>query len=155
MKPIFGPRRKYWIDAYFQKRFVGYVATIGLGIISIFYVANTYFFWRFQQQGKVAGLPENHVFFRFIESQRFQMDMIFLVTSLISLSFIILHGVRLSHKVAGPVFHLRRYLKLWKSGERKYPLRFRKTDYFQDVAVLIDDCLNDRDRERHPNQKAS
>jgi methyl-accepting chemotaxis protein len=50
-----------------------------------------------------------------------------LVTFLIS--------IFVSHRVAGPLFKLRNYLRDAKGGSFKEPLRFRKTDYFQELAA--------------------
>ncbi len=99
-------RRVFLINPPFQKRFIAYTAGIGLGVIGIFYVANTYFFWRLYEQGKRIGLQPGHPFFNFVDGQRFVMDMIFLITSAVVLSVVLLYGLRMSNRIAGPIYHL-------------------------------------------------
>ena len=140
----FKDRTRFFIYPYFQKQFIAYTASIGVGVVGTFYLAQTYFFWRLYEQGKSIGLEPGHPFFKFLDSERFVMDAIFLVAASVVLSIILFQGLRMSHRIAGPMFNLERYLQQWKTGKRERPLRFRRTDYFQEIAILVDECLNEK-----------
>jgi hypothetical protein len=49
-------------------------------------------------------------------------------------------GVLLSHLIGGPIYRINKYLKEVSRGEGKMqPIRFRKSDFFQDLAQNFND----------------
>jgi nitrogen fixation/metabolism regulation signal transduction histidine kinase len=62
------------------------------------------------------------------------MEIVFIVTAIIVAIFIIAYGVFLSHRVAGPLYRMNRYLEENTGKVNPGELRFRKGDYFPELA---------------------
>lgn len=148
-------RKRLFINPYFQSRFLAYTMGIGVGLIAIFYAANSYFFWKFIRQGKDLGLPQDHIFFRFISEQQFAMNLIFLATSLVALTLIAMYGLYLSNRIAGPIYRVQTHLKSWLAGEKPGAIRFRKHDYFIELGDTIDAVLEQKSPDTRSKKKAS
>lgn len=132
-------RKKFLIQPAFQISVIKHMTLLTVFVIMTFYSANLYHFWSLRERGLKLGLAPDHIFFEFLRSQQRTMDLIFIVTSIVVLAIIVGFGVFLSHRVAGPLHRLKTYLGEDHS-KTKYPLKFRKNDYFTDVA----DALNKR-----------
>jgi methyl-accepting chemotaxis protein len=49
---------------------------------------------------------------------------------------LVLHNLLVTHRIAGPLFRLRRYLEAVGGGDLSAPIRFRKGDYLQKEAEV-------------------
>jgi thiol:disulfide interchange protein len=131
-------RKRFLINPAFQISVIKQMFGLTCLVIAIFYAANAYHFWSLKAQGLALGLPEGHVFFRFLAEQQARMDVFFLVTSVLTLLTIVGYGLFLSHRVAGPLHRLKQYLAVAPSEEdRQAPLKFRTNDYFPEVAEAV------------------
>ena len=143
-------RKKLLINREFQIPFLAYTSGICLVILAIFFAANQYFFWKFTQQGLSLGLPPNHTFFVFLGQQKMTMNIIYIVSALLVITATAYYGLYLSNRVAGPLYRLQMHLRNWMAGDRNTVLRFRKNDFFQDIAISVDDALNES-KKLNPN----
>ncbi len=134
-------RKKYLINPDFQISFIKLIMILLIIVIGIFYGANTLLFWTFAEKGRVLGLEPNHVFFSFLMEQRNTMDMIFIWTTLVTTIVVISYGLFLSNRVAGPVHRLKVFLDEYKANNNQSPLKFRKKDYFPELAESINEAL--------------
>jgi uncharacterized paraquat-inducible protein A len=134
-------RKKLLINPEFQLSFLTYTLGIAATILVVFFGANRFFFWRFKQKGIDIGLPADHVFFRFINEQQWNMDLIFLVTAVIALAALIFYGLYLSNRIAGPIYHLETHLQKRLSGEKTPALKFRTKDYFKELEDPVNRLL--------------
>lgn len=134
-------RRKLLIEPNFQIGFLIHTLLGALMTSAIFYVANRLFFWKFTDYGRQAGLAPDHVFFKFLATQQSQMNQIYVGTVIFVCAFLIGYGLMYSNRVAGPIFHLRKYLKIYARGKTDQPLRFRRNDLFTDLEPLINEAL--------------
>jgi hypothetical protein len=142
MKHSNNQRKTFLIHREFQLSFIKHMLVLTLCVIAIFYAANLYHFWTLKQQGLSLGLPSTHVFFRFIREQQHTMDLLFLITSTAAMLTIIGFGLFLSHRVAGPLHRLKKYLESEDSFEStSKPLKFRDGDYFGDIAAALNERL--------------
>ncbi|MEW6056164.1 MAG: hypothetical protein AB1540_06080 [Bdellovibrionota bacterium] len=130
-------RKVLLINPRFQLSFIGYMVAMALLMIAIFYAANIYFFWEFVKKGKDLGLPPDHVFFQFLAEQRGTMNMIFLVTAIFAFTFLVAYGIYLSHRVAGPLYRLQKFLQDMASSNSVQECQFREKDYFHEVADAV------------------
>lgn len=131
----FDSRRKILINRAFQVPFVFRIWLMMTFVMGIVYLSNVYFFWRFLEKGRAMGLPDDHVFFQFIATQQAFMNWIFAATGLVVTAFVILAGLLLSHRVAGPLYRLNLHMNEVAEGRTKGDVRFRPRDYFQELAV--------------------
>lgn len=127
-------RRIYLIDRPFQFRFILYNVFVAIIVSLIYYAANQYFFWKLASLGRAAGLPTNHVFFEFIGQQTGLMNRVFFITGLATTTLLFIHGIFMSHKIAGPIYRMRQHLLGIAGGKKPSPVRFRKGDYFPELA---------------------
>jgi hypothetical protein len=131
-------RQQFLINPTFQLSVIRQMLLLTGLVIGIFYAANFYHFWSLEAQGLALGLPPTHVFFKFLREQQRTMDLIFIVTSLVTMLTIVGFGLFLSHRVAGPLHRLKQYLEQSPiEGEVPRHLKFRDGDYFPDVAEAV------------------
>ena len=75
-----------------------------------------------------------------------------LATLSVMLPFVVYDTLKFSNRFAGPVYRMRRELKRFAQGEKISPLRLRPNDFWQDLAVQINDLMK---RVRVSEQKAA
>jgi hypothetical protein len=141
-------RRVILINPAFQLSFLAYTLGIALLVSAIFFGANRYFFWKIRQEGIYLGLNGDHVFFRFVEQQQWQMDLVFIVTAAIAILILTVSGLIFSHKVAGPISRLVQFFENYPANKERRPLTFRDGDYFQEVPPAVNRGLNLQDTKR-------
>lgn len=130
-------RKVLLINPRFQLTCLGFSASLALLSLSIVFFANAYFFWKFKGLGATSGLSQDHVFFRFLQEQQSQMNGIFLATAVLVFGVLLLGGLLLSHRVAGPLYHLEQHCRRLAQGERAGELRFREKDFFQEIPPVF------------------
>lgn len=62
------------------------------------------------------------------------MNLIFLISAFIMALVLSIYGLFISHRVAGPIYHLEKDLEALAKGEPFKELKFRKGDYFHSLA---------------------
>lgn len=135
-------RRKRWlINPAFQLSFLGYTVGVSFVVGAIYYGATRYFFAEFASQAVEAGIPPGHIFFVFLDSQRATMDALFIISSVLILGVLTGLGLYLSNRVAGPIHNAQEYLLRVAAGQETGSLRFRKKDYFHELAEAINESL--------------
>jgi hypothetical protein len=127
-------RTKLLINPGFQLSFMAYTAGIAVFVAAVFYGAIFHFFWKFRQLGESAGLRTDHVFYKFIAEQQTALNWGFAVVCAVVVVSLCLHGLLLSHRVAGPLYRLRKHLELVSEGKGHGNVKFRDKDYFPELA---------------------
>lgn len=143
MSKIFGNKtnrrfkKNYIINKEFQFRLISYfVALFGLTTLSL-YGTSFLFFWRLKQKALTIGIPENHVFFMFLNNQKYDLDILFISLSLLNLVILIISGILISHRIAGPLFKLTKYLKNISKESEEFKLR--EKDFFKELEPIVND----------------
>ena len=126
-------RKVYLINPSFQLRVTSYFIILAVVNILVFYGCVYHFFDVFVSKGTEIGLPKNHVFFMFMEDQVAQMTSIFIFTSLITVFILLVAGVLISHRIAGPMYRLNMDLKEMAKNKELKSLKFRNKDFFQEI----------------------
>lgn len=136
VEPTFykGGRKNFLINPKFQLSFLAYTLGVSILTIGFFYAADAYFFWKFRALGAGLGLPTNHVFFQFLDEQHATKNTYYAIAAGVTVSFLSIWGLLLSHRVAGPLYRLRKHLGSVSRGETLSDVRFRKGDFFPEVA---------------------
>ncbi len=137
-------RRRLLINPSFQLRFIGYMAAGVVFSLIAFYIADIYFFNTLIQHGKDFNLPPDHIYFQLISQQQGLMHNIFFVTRLIVFFVFSLSGLLLSHRIAGPLYNLKKYLVQSASNDNLSQLQFRKSDFFQEIPEAFNLYLKKR-----------
>lgn len=134
-------RTVFLINPKFQISFLIYTVSIATLTAAIFYGAVYYFFWKFRAMGAAVGLPANHVFYQFLNEQQTSMNWCWLGVSVLSIVTLTVTGLLLSHRVAGPLFHLHRHMKRVANGESQSEVQFREKDFFPELADAYNEQL--------------
>lgn len=130
-------RTKYFIAAKFQMKFVGMILLF-MFVIALFSALIIYYStWmvlgeklaNVYPQGRLAGILRhaNYVLFWIL----------LLVSPLVA--FV---GVMLSHRIAGPIYRLRKNLEEIAGGNYSLRISLRKTDELKDVADAINKVVD-------------
>lgn len=127
-------RKNFLINPKFQLSFLAYTLGISILTIGFFYAADAYFFWKFRQLGQGLGLPSDHIFFQFIDEQHATKNTYYAIAAAVTVSFLSIWGLLLSHRVAGPLYRLSKHLSSVASGDTLSDVHFRKGDFFPEVA---------------------
>lgn len=141
-------RRTYFVNKAFQYRFIGYFVALTSVVLVPFWGGFLWFFHKFDQLGLELGLDSNHVFFRFLNAQRATLGLGFLVITLVVTLIMVIAGTLISHRIAGPLFKLRRELERIGGGERIEKITFRKKDFFPEICDSINPILEEINRLR-------
>lgn len=123
----------FFINPRFQWSFIRQNLWLAIFVNVIVYGANFWFFEIFERKGLELGLPTDHVFFRFIVSQRQTMNQIFMAAALVVFLLIVVQGMRFSHRIAGPLYRLKQDMLAISATGKFRQIRFRKGDYFQEL----------------------
>ncbi len=137
-------RRRYLINARFQVAFMGYMGVIAGLVLAILYGANRYFFWRLAEYGLKSGLPRENVYFQFLADQASFMNSVFLFTAFAVLGVVIIAGLWISHRIAGPIYHALVFLDELAAGREFKPIRFRSRDHFPELADALNRALGSK-----------
>lgn len=130
-------RKILLIDPAFQYRVIKWMMALSLAPICVFFSAHYYYFWKLKRLGESLGLAEDHVYFRFIESQGHELFVIFIVCAIFTGIIVAAFALFFSHKVAGPIYRLRTYFKEMPESQ----LSFREGDFFNDLPQVINESL--------------
>jgi hypothetical protein len=131
-------RGRFLVMPAFQLKFMSYIICFAVFGIAVLYASNYFYFERLLTQGQELGLPPDHVYFEFVANQKSLLNMTFFSVSVIVFGGLIIAGLALSHKIAGPVYRIQSYLKaIRREGEPVRKLKFRDGDFFPEVADLV------------------
>ncbi|WPU66115.1 hypothetical protein [Peredibacter starrii] len=128
--------KNYLLNPEFQLKllsyFVGLFVVTTLSLYSVSYL----FFWRLGEKALSVGIPKGHVFFRFLANQKADLDMLFIALVVFNFLLLIGTGFIVSHRIAGPIFKLKRHLAEMKSDSENFKLRDK--DFFKELEPLVD-----------------
>lgn len=143
-------RRKLLINPGFQLRFLGYLAGALFVGLSALYFCNYYYYEKLVAEGAGLGLTPDHPYFAFIDDQKALLNKVYLVASLVLFATLVVFGLFLSHRIAGPIHHMERILRLVTRAEGDGALvHLRKGDFFPEFAEVINDAIRYYNGEIH------
>tara|TARA_B100000886_G_scaffold291674_1_gene217284 strand:+ start:445 stop:894 length:450 start_codon:yes stop_codon:yes gene_type:complete len=91
-------------------------------------------FSKMKNMGLSAGLSEQHSFYKFLTFQYENLTSYMIVSLIIAIILSTVITVLISHKFAGPLFRLKKYLQNAAETGETDKLTFRKGDYLVDLA---------------------
>jgi hypothetical protein len=128
------PRRNYLINPGFQWAMIRYAVLISILNSSIFFLAGSEIFERLVEAGIRRNLGADSDYFQVILQEKSRLILIFGLTGFLSVCLITIFGIVMSHRIAGPLYRLSRYLRNEDPSKPLPELRFREKDFFQDLA---------------------
>jgi hypothetical protein len=121
------------INKPFQIKFLLYVGALILISLIIFYCANLFYIWDMTQLGKKMALPENHLYFKYIDKQFITLNKIFIGAGFASLVVLLSGGLVLSHRIAGPLNRFTETLNAYEDVSQIDNISSRENDFFPEV----------------------
>jgi methyl-accepting chemotaxis protein len=93
--------------------------------------------------GKQQNLPVNHDYFQLLEIQRIELLTSLLIFSIILAIVFLVWGVIYSHRIAGPLYKLRKWLQETSTleGALERPVVFRKNDFFKEISSAVNEFI--------------
>lgn len=124
------------IDPPFQIKLLSYFVFLFMISTISLYSAIYLFFHKLENKALSVGIPPGHVFFKFIGNEKADMDLMFLGLVLFNLILLLGVGFFISHRIAGPLFKLKRYLSDEIKAEAP-DFQLRKNDFIQDIVPVV------------------
>lgn len=127
--------RNILIDSKFQLKFMSYFVALFLLSTITLYSTTFLFFYRLKEKAINVGIPEGHIFFKFLGNQKYDLDTLFI--GLAAFNFFLLIGVGfiISHRIAGPIHKLKK--QLTQDVDDPQDFKLRETDFFQELEPLV------------------
>jgi hypothetical protein len=125
------------INPKFQLKLLSYFIVLFLITTISLYSTTFLFFYRMKQKALTVGIPDGHIFFKFLGNQKHDLDTLFI--GLAAFNFFLLIGVGfiLSHRIAGPIFKLKKQLS--QKAHISDEFKLRETDFFQELEPLVNE----------------
>jgi hypothetical protein len=122
---------------HFQLKLLSYF--LGLFLISTasFYSTTYLFFWKLKSKALSVGIPDEHVFFKFLSNQKEDMDALFIGLALFNFFLLLGVGFIVSHRIAGPLMKIKE--KLHSLGPESEELQLREKDFLQEMAPVVNE----------------
>ncbi|MCB0394032.1 MAG: hypothetical protein KDD25_05705 [Bdellovibrionales bacterium] len=136
-------RKKKIINPSFQFKIIGFMlAGIVLSVVSFFVCASLFFDLL---KGKAVARGVEPAIMEIIKEVEPAMTNLFLMASGVSIIAITLVGIYVSHRIAGPLYNLCRYLDdQSQPGAKARPLSFRPGDFFQEIPYHVNNFISQK-----------
>jgi len=138
-------RRQFWVNKEFQRRMIGQFIVVMIGSVLLSHLI-TLGFLKIRELFGVAqedmiyltnALSETVAFTKTFEVLWLPLFLSSMIGSLVVLVF----GLFYSHRLAGPLFNLKRTMSKVTQGEWNVTVGIRKNDEFHDVKESLDDLV--------------
>lgn len=135
--------RSILINPKFQWTLIGYAAFIATLIFLSVYGLFSFGFHEFVQIGHQAGLTDDHVYFQFIKMQETTFLRVILAIAFFVGTILIVGGLVVSHKIAGPLHRFRSELlnMAGKANPELHKIKFREGDFFPEVPEAFNELV--------------
>ena len=144
-------RKKFLLDRGFQLTVIGYFLIVAFITAAIHFALVQFMFSSFMAEGLRLGLPADHAYYSFINMQRGEFLWYSLLSTAALTIVLSLMGLFLSHRIVGPIYKMRKYMKREAASKKRPLLSFRKRDFFLDLASDFNDYTSVIEEEKKSN----
>lgn len=127
-------KRNYWIDPAVQWAIIQKALLLSGLVVVLLFAVDKIFFYRMSSMGKDLGFSADHVYFLFLQEQERIKFWMFLATSGLITFIGTVIGIRFSHRLAGPIFRLKKEMRRLNDGEKIEEVNLRDADFFKELA---------------------
>ena len=98
--------------------------------------------------GTQAGFASDHVYFQFIHMQEDIFQKVLSALALIVGLILVLGGLIISHKIAGPIYRMQKELNSMaaKDEVNLKPIHFRKGDFFPELSAAFNSMVEKKEK---------
>jgi len=140
------PRRKFIVDRRFQLELILCLVCV-LGItLGCLYFGISKAMDQLKDQLALNGSVQSALYSGFLLQQRSLINKMFFWGAMGAIGFIVLGGLVLSHRIAGPLYRLGVHMKSIALGEAPRRVKFRGNDYFCDLADVFNEMIDKLNR---------
>lgn len=133
-----------FINPGFQIPFLMFFTSIFLLNLVILKTFVFFAFKNFSHKLIEAGLPAGSVVFSFLQTQKDEINTAIYITTLIGTLVTIAGGYFISHRIAGPIYRIRKdILQILQSG-KKQKIKLRTGDYFPELADAVNELITNK-----------
>jgi hypothetical protein len=138
-------RRQYLVEPKFQMSFLGFSLVVAVMVSGIFYIGYHYSFSTLFQTSEMLHntTPEMA---ELLKEQMELMGKLFWLALSTSFLGIMILGLQMSNRVAGPIVRLRKHLAEYNEKGVYRPVEFRKNDFFIELAEDINKAIGKNQR---------
>ncbi len=137
-------RRQFWVEKGFQNRVIWHFVLVVIGsiffsqIITVGFIKLKEIFNPASQELiYFSNTVETLAFSRVAEILWLPM----LVSTLLGILLVLIFGLFYSHRIAGPLFNLKRMMRRVGEGDLKAAMKIRKNDEFHDVEEVFNQMV--------------
>jgi hypothetical protein len=132
--------KNIFINPPFQLKVLSYF--IGLFVLSTISLYTTTFllFWKIKQKALNVGIPDGHVFYKFLLNQKSDVDNLFIGLAVLNFILLVAVVVVVSHRIAGPIHKLKMHLEAKDLEAEDFKLR--ESDFFQELEPIVKNFSN-------------
>jgi len=124
----------FLIDPKFQIGFLSKFLILGIVNYGVLFLCLSRAHKHMIDYGVESGLTPNSAYYTFIENQWTAVTNIFWIGGIFLVLSIMFAGLILSHRIAGPLYRLKKHMDAVSTGSITNDVKFRKKDYFPEVA---------------------
>ncbi len=143
-------RRKYLVSHKFQLRFAGVILLFMVAIASVSALTIYYYIWMLLGD-KLANVYPQARLAGILRSANIKLILNMLLIS----PFVVLASIILSHRIAGPVYRLKKTLKEVINGNYSQRIHLRKKDELKDLASTINSVINELEKKEEQIKRGS
>ncbi len=136
-------RRKTLILPRLQLSLIMAALIVFIIAAGIFFGTISIVFLKLQQIAINTGLEANHALFLELKSLENITATVYGLTVVVAIFILFVGGLRLSHRVAGPIYVLNRQIVRFINRENPPDLRFRKDDFMDDLQDNFNRLMSD------------
>jgi len=129
------------IHPKFQIKFIVFLVGALFLAILFFYLGEIYFLKELSAYGKDLNLPPDHAFYKLLGLQKSIMNKVFLFTSIFVFLYLVIFGLILSNRVAGPLIKLRSYFEDMAETGKLKKITFREGDFFKEIEKAFNESV--------------
>ena len=124
-------RKNFIINKHFQDRFSFFVVSwlFVLSLVFPFTIYQLFDFFLSLMQSQMMGAP-----YEIIKQTKGQIIYVLIGSEIVLVFLVFLMSIFVSHKIAGPIYRLRKFLDEISGGVFTKKVNFRKGDYFLELA---------------------
>lgn len=146
-------RKKFLINPKLQLTVIGFNLTLAFLAIGVIYAENVYLFKKFTG-ADFPDMEADPIILQMIQEEQVKMNIVFAITSIFVLCLLVVGGLILSNRIAGPIYRLHKHMSDVVEGKTVDDVVFRKKDYFQEVAQTFNRVLKIYRGETKQNRKS-
>ncbi|MDO9184247.1 MAG: hypothetical protein Q7U04_17670 [Bacteriovorax sp.] len=109
-------------------------------LIMVYYKVNEVF-EKLHQMGEKINLTPGHPYYNFVKTSQQMMNLNLSWAFGFSIFFTVITSLFISHKIAGPIYNLKKYFININNNQEQPEMKFRRGDYYEELPKIINAAI--------------